>query len=404
MIVPRFVPSISLAVALAGLLRGLVSRDGVSAEYARQIRTFFGTRHVVLFPQARIALYAIVRALLPRGSEVIVSAYNVPVVIEYLEAAGARLEYVDIEEGGFNMDVSRAIEAIGENTRAIVVSHMYGRGVDFADLVPLCREKGILIIEDAAQAFGSSLESRDARIGRALCGTVGDIGVFSTGIYKKFSTLLGGFVVTDDTKLFEKIRDFKAERCQSRSRGLPIVSAMLDALKLIVASNRLLFPLVFSLFKESIRSINTRDDKKRGVIDPDRLPYALFETLQSRLGIRSFPAHERTKAAFVENAAVLWQRLAGNSAAGPSRCEYLHYPVLVPDRRAVVAEINALGYDLGPGKFFNYGKGRCPIAERAVRENLSLPIHRFVTRDGLERMADVVEKWRKGAVGERERL
>ncbi len=386
MIVPRFVSSISLATAVFGFVRSLFLAETVSSDYARLIRKFFDKQHVILFPQARIALYAVVRAILPKDPEIIISAYNVPVVIEYLEAAGARLKYVDIEEDGFNMDVGKAIEAIGENTRAVVVSHMYGKSVDFARLIPICKKKGILIIEDAAQAFGSLLDSSNPGIAGALCGTVGDVGVFSTGILKKFSTVIGGYIVTDDGELAGKLRNFKYEHRKSGPAGIPIANELIEGVKFIVVTNRFLFPLIFSLFKDSIRKINERDEKKQDVIDPDSLPCALFERYHSWLGIRSFRAHERNNAPFVVNAELLDKRFGRTST-----CAYLHYPVIVHDRSEAIKEINEAGYDVGPGKFFNYGNELCPRAETAVKNNLNIPIHRLVTRAGLDRIADIIE-------------
>ncbi len=173
--------------------------------------------------------------------------------------------------------------------------------------------------------------------------------------------------------------------------ALPILAEMIDGLGFILASNRFLCPLIFSLFKGRIRNINMRDRKKRGVVDPDRLPYALFERYQSWLGIRNFKAHESNNAPFVRNAAVLQERLEGESTATPSSSGYLHYPVIVQDRREALKEINDAGYDVGPGKFFNYGNQSCPRAGRAVKNNLNIPIHRFVNKSGLERMAGIIE-------------
>ena len=386
-------PSTSLRGIASGLFASFLRR-GLSSEYVEKIKEFLGISHVVLFPQARIALYSIMKALLPEGSEVIVSAYNVPVVIEYLEAAGVKLRYVDIEEGGFQMDVTKAREAIGEQTRAILISHMYGQSVDFSSLIAVCKEKSILLIEDAAQAFGSPLESDDPRLAGRLCGTVGDVGVFSTGIYKKFSTVLGGFVVTDDPQLHERLQAFKDEHHGSAVGALPILAAIFDGIQFIVASNRLIFPLIFSLLKEKIRNINFSDEKRRGVIDPSLLPYTFFEALQSALGLRSFSKHGVVNIPFVRNSMALRERLSSRPAGESASCSYLHYPVTVRDRRRAIIEINDAGYDAGPGKFFNYGGDSCPNAGRTVEQNLSLPIHRGVDSRGLERMASIVERRR----------
>jgi dTDP-4-amino-4,6-dideoxygalactose transaminase len=360
-----------------------------------ELRLLYGKKYVVLFPQARIALYAIMKSLLPKGAEVLIAAYNVPVVIEYLEAAGMKLKYVDSELGGFNVDVEKAVAALSTETRAVVISHMYGMSVDFSELISICKERGILIIEDVAQAFGSLLDSSDPRLCGNLCGTVGDVGVFSTGIFKKLSTLLGSFVVTDDRDIYEKLKSFKDGHRSSLKAGLPIVSAMVESFTFIIASNRIVFPLLFLFMKNSIHNVNMEDEKSRGVIDPDELPCSLFEEWQSTLGLRSLARFEETNKPFLQNSLALQERLSGEPVSDPALCNYLHYPVRIRNRRNAMNAINEHGYDVGPGKFFNYGGTACPIAETAVNENVNIPLHRGVASSGLERIADVIEHFQK---------
>ena len=140
------------------------------------------------------------------------------------------------------------------------------------------------------------------------------------------------------------------------------------------------------------------DEKKRGVIDPDELPCSLFEEWQSALGVRSLARFEETNKPFLCNSGVLQERLSGKPASDPALCNYLHYPVRLSDRRVAMSAINELGYDVGPGKFFNYGGADCPIAETTVNENVNIPLHRGVAIRGLNRIADAIELSQKSDV------
>lgn len=134
------------------------------------------------------------------GDEVLVPAHTFVATWLAVAMVGARPVPVEPVPGRFNADAAGLRAAIGPATRAIVAVHLYGEPVDLAPLAALARERGILLVEDAAQAHGAAIGGRRA-------GGLGDVAAFSFYPSKNLGALGdGGMIVTDDADLAERAR------------------------------------------------------------------------------------------------------------------------------------------------------------------------------------------------------
>ena len=95
---------------------------------------------------------------------------------------------------------------INKNTKkeikAIIVAHMWGRACDFSELTKLCKKRNIYIIEDAAEALGSYVNTKRKKLKH--CGGMGDIGCLSFNANKIITTGSGGAIITSNRKLYLK--------------------------------------------------------------------------------------------------------------------------------------------------------------------------------------------------------
>jgi len=87
----------------------------------------------------------------------------------------------------------------GNLPKAVVVVHLYGQSADLKPILQVCREHGVILIEDAAEALGSTYLSQPL-------GTVGDFGVFSFNGNKIITTSAGGMLVSRDAKAVDRAR------------------------------------------------------------------------------------------------------------------------------------------------------------------------------------------------------
>lgn len=167
-----------------------------------EVAKFCGARYGIGVSSGTDALLAALMALdLKPGDEVITTPYS------FFATAGvvARLQcqpvFVDIDPETFNLDANAVKAKVTPRTKAIIPVHLFGRVASMNPLLTISREKGIPIIEDAAQAIGSA--DREGR----QAGTMGAMGCFSFFPSKNLGAFGdGGMVVTSDDRLAEALR------------------------------------------------------------------------------------------------------------------------------------------------------------------------------------------------------
>jgi dTDP-4-amino-4,6-dideoxygalactose transaminase len=143
------------------------------------------------------------------GDEVITVPFTFIATVSAIAYTGATPVFVDIDPRTFNMDVAAIEAAITPRTKAIMPVHLYGRPADVDPIVEIARRRGLVVIEDAAQAHGAEYRGRRA-------GSLGDMACFSFYPGKNLGAYgEGGIVVTespDYTRTLRMLRDWGAEK------------------------------------------------------------------------------------------------------------------------------------------------------------------------------------------------
>ncbi len=134
------------------------------------------------------------------GDEVIVPAHTFIATWLAVSKTGARPVPIDIQEYSYNIDPTLIEGAINENTKAIIVVHLYGRPADMDPINLVARRYGLKVIEDAAQAHGATY------FGRRV-GSLSDAAAFSFYPGKNLGAMGdAGAVVSNDEELIQRIR------------------------------------------------------------------------------------------------------------------------------------------------------------------------------------------------------
>jgi dTDP-4-amino-4,6-dideoxygalactose transaminase len=166
----------------------------------RQVAEMLGVRHCAFLTNATAGLEIAYRyANLARGDEVIVPAITFIATIAYPLAVGARVVFADVEPDTLNLDPRDVQRKLTRRTRVIVPVHLGGRPVDMDPILELARRRGILVVEDAAHAFGARYKGRPA-------GTLGDFGAFSFHEKKNVNSFGEGGILATNLPLGEKLR------------------------------------------------------------------------------------------------------------------------------------------------------------------------------------------------------
>ncbi len=136
-----------------------------------------------------------------RGDEVVTSAFSFFATAGVISRLGATPVFADIEEESFNIDPARIEERLTARSRVLLPVHLYGQCAEMAPILALAEERGLAVVEDAAQAIGA----RDPEGRRA--GSMGSIGAFSFYPSKNLGALGdAGMVVTREEGLFETLK------------------------------------------------------------------------------------------------------------------------------------------------------------------------------------------------------
>jgi dTDP-4-amino-4,6-dideoxygalactose transaminase len=163
-----------------------------------------GAAHAVGVANGTDALVLALRAHgIGPGDEVVCPAYTFFATPESIAAVGATPVFADIEPTTFQLDPDDVAARVTERTRAIMAVHLFGHPAPMAALRAIADRHGLVLIEDAAQAYGARLDGRP-------CGSLGDIATFSFFPTKNLGGFGdGGLVTTDDEEIAERIRELR---------------------------------------------------------------------------------------------------------------------------------------------------------------------------------------------------
>jgi perosamine synthetase len=183
--------------------RQYVNDGPLAREFERRIATLVGARHAVAVTSGTAAItLALMAAGVGPGDEVLVPDLTFVATANAVRLAGADVRLVDVEPARFGIDPDAVEVAIGPRTRALVTVDVNGRGADYGRLEPICRERGLVLICDAAEGLGSRYD------GRPL-GSFGLASCFSFSANKTITAGQGGIVTTDSAALHDRLRELK---------------------------------------------------------------------------------------------------------------------------------------------------------------------------------------------------
>jgi perosamine synthetase len=232
--IPPAAAPISWKDAVSGF-SGLFSGRRHLRTLERELRDYFGVRHVFLVSSGKAALTIILRSLKtlsPGKNEALIPAYTCFSVPSAVVKAGLRASLCDVDASTYDLDRTLMGDAVSDDTLCVIPTHLFGIPADVEGVKSFCRDKGIFVIEDAAQAMGAV--SRGRRLG-----TLGDAGFFSLGRGKNLTCGSGGIIITDSDPIAGAIQK---EYSRIKSAGaLESVRTLLYAIILKIFTHPALF-------------------------------------------------------------------------------------------------------------------------------------------------------------------
>lgn len=172
-------------------------------KFEHQWANYCNRKHGVAVSNGTTALELAVKALnLPPGSEVIMPTFTIISCALAVIRNQLKPVYIDSDPTTWGMNVKQIEEKLTKDTRAIMVVHIYGHPVDMDPVLELATRKGLKVIEDAAEVHGARYRGR-------ICGSFGDVSIFSFYANKIICTGEGGMVVTNDDTLAARCKSYR---------------------------------------------------------------------------------------------------------------------------------------------------------------------------------------------------
>jgi len=199
----RTLPPTAAPLSLLDLLHGICGMaNGKAAEkFEREIKEYFGTKHVFLLSSGKASLALILLGLKSASArkKVIIPAYTCYSVPSSIIKAGLEIVPCDIKTDTLDFNHGELEKLVDDDTLCIVATHLFGIPADIARLKEITRGAGVYLVEDAAQAMGVTWE-------QAKLGMLGDVSFLSLGRGKNITCGSGGIILTSSDEIAGKIQ------------------------------------------------------------------------------------------------------------------------------------------------------------------------------------------------------
>lgn len=370
--------------------RILFSYGGRNAEQklTEYLEAHYGGRAILTY-KGREALALAVKAL-PKGA-VAINGFTCLAVYEAITESGRAIHYIDIPENALNFTPESLQNALTSNPtiRAVVVQNTLGIPCDIRAIAGLCKERGIILIEDLAHSIGTRYESGEE------AGTVGDFVVLSFSQDKVVDSVSGGALI---------IRNEEYKTIAAPTKKISFGQQLKDRFyPRLTWKIRAFYPLgigrpLHRLYR-GLRILST--------------PFGESSTSAHKLAgwycaniLQQYKALEKTSSHRREIAKVYAELVDKRLLLhfDVQRSSNLRFPILVQNREGLIAYLKTRGvyisdiwYDapIAPKKFLaktNY-RGQCPQAENVSERIVNLPTHINVSTSQAREIAEAVNRW-----------
>jgi dTDP-4-amino-4,6-dideoxygalactose transaminase len=330
-------------------------------KFEAEIAIYCQTKYAVGCGSGSDALSLALMALDIRpGDEVLTAPYTFFATAGAISRTGAIPVFADVEEHTFNLDPNRAADILASRpkVRAIIPVHLFGGCADMDPICAMAGERGIAVIEDAAQSIGSEYKNRRA-------GTMGGVGCFSFFPSKNLGGYGdGGMLSTNDPSLAERLAALRVHGRTGKYFHQWIgINSRLDALQAAVLRVKL-------RYLDGWTSGRQRNAER-------------YRTEFARLAV---PVNSMEPAGY------------------QTRHVYNQFVIRCPQRDALQAYLKKRG--IGSEVYYplplhlqpcfvdlGYKKGDFPVSEKLATESLALPVHAELDADDIDYIADSIQSF-----------
>lgn len=366
----------------------------------------FEAEHVFFTSSGRGALallFAALRKNNPERDQVLIPAYVSYSVPSAVVRAGCRVSLYDLNPESLTPNLESLRQAISERTLAVLAAHQFGLPFDLAGLEAICRESGAVLVDDAAQVMGASVNGK-------ACGMMGDAGIFSLSRGKPITAVEGGILITKNAGIAGQIQRYRAElggADDATSGPASTIKLFIKAVALSLLRRPELYTLPASMPWLKIGA---------SIFDPN-FGVENFTAFQAGLALASLERLDEINEGRIRKAALYNELLKGEALAAPSSIQpgakpvYLRYPLLPASGwpqdkplHAALAKTKARKLGISPGfpqaicdvpqvaAYINGNNSAFDGARLLARNLVTLPTHNQVRGEDAREAVKIISK------------
>lgn len=374
-----------------------------SVELEEEFKRYLGVKYAISFNGGRSALMAILNSLgLKKNDEILLQAFTCNAAVNPIIWSGLKPVYVDCDEKTFNIDIENLKRKIRPKSKVVMVQHTFGLPAEIEEILKICREKNLILIEDCAHSLGAEYKGYKV-------GIFGKAAFFSFGRDKVISSVYGGMAITNDDDLAKKIKNYQEKI------GYPSYWWILQQLLhpvlmnwLILSTYRIFGKYLLVLFQwlHILSKAVQRKEKKAAKPGyfPKKLPNALAVLAINQLKkLQKFISHQKEIAEFYD------KNLKESDFLLPGNKEsrvYLRYSILSEKQETdkILKKARKSGIFLDDGwrktpivpsgteqEKMGYIFGSCPQAEKIAKNIFNLPTHINISKKEAQKIVDFLK-------------
>ena len=358
------------------LKSGWLTTGPKTKELEEKFSKYIGTKKAIAVNSCTSALFLSLAALdIKKGDEVIVPTLTFAATAEVVEWLKAKPVLVDIQKETYNIDPEQIKKHITKRTRAIIPVHYAGHPCDMDEIMRIAKKHNLAVVEDSAHAIGAEYKGKKT-------GTFG-IGCFSFYATKNLTTGEGGMLTTNNIKLAEKLQK------------LSYFGIDKDAFKRYKKSGTWYYEIKTLGYKCNMDNIHAAIGvvqlKKLDSMNKKRENIAKHYT-------KSFKKIAEIKTPvtrpYVKHSWHIYPIWINTSKLKTNRAEFIEEL----KKQNIGASVHFIPLHLHPyyRKKYNYKEGDFPVAEKAYRGLVSLPLFPDMTIKQADYVVNAVKKIIRG--------
>lgn len=330
---------------------GILAQGKKVAEFEQQFAKFIGVQHAIATSNGTTALHAALLAHgIKAGDEVITSPFSFVATANAIRMCNATSVFVDIDEKTFNINPDLIEAAITSRTKAILPVHLFGFPAAMDKIRSLAKKYNLAVIEDACQAHGAEFQGQK-------------VGSFGTGCFsfyptKNMTTGEGGMITTNDDKIAAKLRKIINHGSEKKyyHESIGYNYRMMDIAAAIGIEQLKKLPAFNQKRRENASYLNRKLQETSGIVLPPEENHVFHQYT-----IRITDGKRAEIKEFLEKQGV---------------ATAIFYPLPI-HRQEAYPEYHSFAF---------------PIAEKACREVLSLPVHPTLTIEDLNLISTTLKE------------